>query len=395
MSPDNVNNRKNAGKQVHDLHRFLQVEGWQSHYQSVNNLLMHLSRKSRSEGTKKVYLWHLYKFCLFTERSPAQLIKMKRDVIEKTVQRYADSFSNVSRSYSNIVITSLKAFFKVNGFKRNKSLELESYYQPPRNRTTQEYIPTKAEVYRMADSVCSLRDRAIILMLYSSGLRNSTLRALRVKDVSKELLDGQDVIKIPIYPEMKRVDPAACKGGIPYYTFLCSEGTQALRLYLENRKERFNGILDEEVLFCTEYNQISKEERRKKPITSRELQIIVQQTAKRAGITQWKLVHPHALRKTYETILRNQMIDGSNMDVKTQEFLMGHILPGSQDYYYDSSKVETMRILYSNLRFGRTVIENKFRLLKAAVARAFEGTDIDPDDVILQYAATKQRHPNC
>lgn len=367
----------------------LRVRGWESCSRPVQNLLDHLSRKSKSEGTRKIYLRHVYRFCRFTDKTPAQLVKMKRDGVEQEVQRYADSLATASsRTYANIAIAALKSFFVVNGYKRGRALDIQSYYQPPRQRLTSEYIPTKTEIYRMADSACSLRDRAIILMLYSSGLRNSTLRALRLKDVREELLAGRDIVKVPVSPEMKQVDPAACKGGIPYYTFLCDEGTQALRLYLEDRKQRFGRLSDAEPLFCTEYNQLSRDERQRRPITSRELQVIVKQMARRAGIERWQLVHPHALRKAYENILRNPLIDGTNMDVKTQEFLMGHILPNSQDNYYDYSKAESLRILYSNLRFGRSVVENKFRLLRATVARAFEGTDIDPDEVILQYASS-------
>lgn len=374
-----------------DLNDFLRVNGWESCYLPVQNLLQHLSRKSRSEGTRKLYLWYIFKFCKSVNKTPAQLVKLKRIDVEVIVQRYADSLAaSRSRSYANTAISALKSFFAVNGFKRNKALEIQSYYQPPRQRMSHEYIPTKNEAYRMADSACSLRDRAAMLILYSSGLRNSTLRAVRIKDIKDELLAGLDVIMIPIYPEMKEVDPCACKGRIPYYTFLCEEGTQAVRLYLEDRKDRFEGISDEEPLFSTEHNQISREARRRTPITSRELQIIVKQAAKRAGIQQWRLVHPHALRKTYEAILRNPMIDGTNLDVKTQEFLMGHVLPGSQDNYYDYTKTESLRTAYSNLKFGRSVVENKFRLLKATVARAFEGTDTDPDELITQYAATIQ-----
>jgi integrase len=385
-----TNSVTSTSKEVHSQYKFLRVEGWESRSLPVNNLLLHLCRKSKSEGTRRVYLWHLYKFCLFTGKTPAQLVRMTRSDVEQLVQRYSDSFSGLSRQYSNLALAALKAFFSANGFKRNKVLELEWYFVPPRHRVTREYVPTKADVYRMADSACSLRDRAIILMLYSTGLRNSTLRALRVKDVKNELLAGQDNIMIPVYPEMKQLDQAACKGGIPYYTFLCDEGTQALRLYLEDRKERYGGICDEEPLFCGEYNQLPREERRRKTITSRELEIIVKQAAKRAGILEWRLVHPHVLRKSYEKILRTQLMDGSNVDVKTQEFLMGHILAGSQDNYYDYSKIEEMRLVYSNLRFGRSVVENKFRLLRAAVARAFDGTDIDPDETILQYAESQK-----
>ena len=68
---------------------------------------------------------------------------------------------------------------------------------------------------------------------------------------------------------------------------------------------------------------------------------------------------------------------------------MGHVLPGSQDPYFDRSKVNYMRIQYSRLKFGRTVIENRFKVLKVAVARAFEGTDIDPEQVIQEYVKMK------
>jgi len=68
---------------------------------------------------------------------------------------------------------------------------------------------------------------------------------------------------------------------------------------------------------------------------------------------------------------------------------MGHVLPGSQDPYFDRSKVNYMRIQYSRLKFGRTVIENRFKVLRVAVARAFEGTDIDPEQVIREYVKMK------
>jgi integrase len=316
-------------------------------------------------------------------------VGLRRDQVEKLIQRHADSLRNNSSRYANLAITVLKVFFTVNGFKRARALELETYHVPRRFRITPEYIPTKSEIYRMADSACSLRDRAIILTLSSTGLRNSTLRALRYQDVAEELKSGRTNLMIPVYPEMKEVVPTACKGGIPYYTFTCDEATEAIKLYLKERGEKYGGIEGSEPLFCSEYNQIPKHLRSKKPLTARELQILVKEAARRAGISQWKAVHPHCLRKAFETVLYSPLIDGGNLDVKIQEFFMGHVLPGSQDAYFDSSKVEYMRIQYSRLKFGRTVIENRFKVLKAAVARAFEDTEIDPEKVIEEYVLSK------
>lgn len=370
-------------------HKFLRVKDWRSNYRSVNNLLLHLMRKSKSEGSKKLYLWHLFKFCQYTSRKPNELVALRRSQVEKLVQKYADSLRDASPRYSNLAIAILKAFFIANGFRRTKALELETYHAPPRFRITPEYIPTKSEIYKMADSACSLRDRAIILILFSTGLRNSTARAILYGDVAEELKRDFANIMMPVYPEMKEIVPNACKGRIPYYTFTCEEATQAIQLYIKEREERYGGIKDIEPLFCSEYNQIHRDYRRKKPLTSRCLQIIVKSAAKRAGISQWKAVHPHCLRKAFESVLHGQLIDGFNLDVKTQEFFMGHILPRSQDPYFDRSKVEHMRVQYSRLMFGRTIIENKFKVLKAAVARAFADTDIDPELVIEDYVKLK------
>lgn len=370
-------------------HKFLRVTGWSSDYRSVNNLLLHLMRKSKSESSKDLYLWHLSKFCEYTNKKPNELVALRRDQVEKLVQKYADSLRDASPRYSNLAIAILKSFFVTNGFKRAKALELETYHAPPRFRITPEYIPTKGEVYRIADSACSLRDRAIILTLFSTGLRNSTLRAILYQDIAKELKSDYANVMIPVYPEMKNIEPNACKGGIPYYTFICDEAAQALKLYLKEREEKYSSIEGSEPLFCSEYNQIHRDDRRRKTLTSRELQIIVKSAAKRAGISQWKAVHPHCLRKSFETVLHSQLIDGTNLDGKVQDFFIGHVLPGSQDPYFDRSKVEYMRIQYSKLRFGRATIENKFKVLKAAVARAFEDTDIDPEQVIAEYVQTK------
>jgi site-specific recombinase XerD len=364
---------------------FLKENGWTSKYSSVNKLLAHLMRKSKSEGSRRLYLWHLFKFCQHAKKKPNELTKLKRDSAEQLAQAYADSYSDTSPRYSNLAVAILKAFFFVNGFKRAKALELETYHAPSRFRKTPEYIPTKSEIFRMSDSACSLRDRALILTLFSTGLRNSTLRAIRYKDVVEELSKDKSNMLIQIYPEMKEVEPNACKGGISYYTFTSDEATQAIKLYIRERTEKYSKVEDAEPLFCSEYNQIHKNERKKKTLTSREVQMIVKNAAKRAGISEWKAVHPHAVRKAYETVLHSQLIDGGVLSLKINEFLMGHILPRSQDTYLDRSKIEYMRNQYSRLKFGRVAVENKFKVLKAAVARAFEDTGLDSEKVLEEY----------
>lgn len=72
----------------------------------------------------------------------------------------------------------------------------------------------------------------------------------------------------------------------------------------------------------------------------------MKRAAKNIGIGNWRQVRPKSLRVAFESALRN-----ANLDPKDQEYLMGHILPGSQDYYYDRFKVEELREKYSEVRF--------------------------------------------
>jgi len=374
---------------------FLKVNGWRSEYQSVDLLLRYLSRKCRSEASRRAYLYRLYSFCIYAGANPDKLITLPKSTIEKLIQDYVDEYnysSNGSYSvrYLNNIIELLTTFFRVNGFKGSKGLEVERYYMPARYRKVPEYIPKKNEIYAMADCAASLRDRAIILTLYSSGIRNSTLRALLIRDIEEELSKGVSNLLIPVYPEMKLVDPYACKRNISYFTFTCDEATEAIRLYLREREEKYGEILSHEPLFSSDYNQIERSKRRSKILTSRQVQFIVKSAAKKAGIQQWKYITPHSLRKAFETVLHSELIDGGRLDPKIQEFFMGHILPGSQDTYFDKSKVEYLRAEYARLSFGRVVVENKFKILRMAVAKAFEGTGLDPDKVIEEYVQMRK-----
>ncbi|HDS46384.1 MAG TPA: site-specific integrase [Methanomicrobia archaeon] len=101
----------------------------------------------------------------------------------------------------------------------------------------------------------------MLLCLWSSGLRISTLIALNYEDVRDDLENSEECIRIPVYPEMKERVPDACKGSIPYYAFICAEATQGLKAYLQEWIERFGNPKLEEPLFCSDWTLWKTEER--------------------------------------------------------------------------------------------------------------------------------------
>ena len=318
-----------------------------SAYISVQKMLDYLSfRKSNSLPSKRLYLRGLYGFCKFTGKNPDQLAKIDPATASKLVQEYGDELRRRQLSIRtiNTTMAQLKLFFKVNGIPIN----VQSYYCPSRYRKRKEYIPTQDEVIKMANCSGNLRDRALILTLGCTGLRNSTIRALRYRDIREELEAGEQNLLIPVYPEMKEFVPGACKGNIPYFTFTTKEATEAIKLYIEDRKYKWGLIGDDEPLFAPlDYKK------RKRPLSGRDLQFIVKEAARKAGIKEWKYVSPHCLRKTCESFLRSQKNPENRLDPKEQEFFMGHILPGTQDAYFaDKLWRDEMRKKFSRLSFG-------------------------------------------
>jgi site-specific recombinase XerD len=142
--------------------------------------------------------------------------------VEQFVQNFVDGLAtnNASRAYVNTLIKRLRTFFRVNGYSNKRELSVKTYFLPARYRKVPEYIPTTNEVLSMANAAGSQRNRAIILTLWSSGIRVSTLCALNYGDVAEELESGELHVTIHVYPKMKERVYDACKGKIPYYTFI-------------------------------------------------------------------------------------------------------------------------------------------------------------------------------
>lgn len=346
------------------------LDAWSSRFPSVQKLLNHLSRYTQSESSREKYLRNLTQFCRWSGLGPDELVRLPRQKAESLVQEFADRLAknDASRAYVNGMIKRLRLFFRVNGFEGYKELHLQTYFLPARYRKVAEYIPTKGEVYSIADAADGLRDRAVILALWSSGLRVSTLCALNYGDVAPELERGEPYVMIPIYPAMKGRVPDACKGRISYYTFLSPETSEAIRSYIRDREERYGQVNADDPLFNSEWSLWDRGVRSGKRLGRRAVGKIVKRAAKLAGLKEWKHVTPHCLRKAFESVLVSQTVDGGRMDKATQEFLMGHILPGTQDPYYDRTKVEHHRSEYAKLDFSRNRASSKVvdRLIEMA-----------------------------
>lgn len=162
------------------------------------------------------------------------------------------------------------------------------------------------------------RDKAIIMLMYSAGLRISELVALTMD----AFIEKQEGAKI------------TGKGGKERYVFFSEEGRAALNDYLPGREARLKSSGAENPrssgpVFIS---------RKGKPISISGVRWIITQYSRRSGLG--KNIHPHSLRHSFATHLVN-----SGCDVRVVQELLGHAsLSTTQRYTHVS--IEGLKKVY-------------------------------------------------
>jgi integrase len=241
----------------------------------------------------------LRRFCERGNSNPDELLRLSKRTIEGRIQAYVDELARQgrSKSYVNGVTKRLRTFFRVNGYAGHRELSLNTQFVPARYRKRAEYIPTKDEIYAMADASDALKNRAVITVLWTSGLRVSTFCALNYGDVADDLTKKETCVKVPVYAEMKTRVFDACKGSVPYYTFIAENAATDIATYLRDREDKYGALRLEDPLFHSEWNFFDPSSRTRMRLGRRAVGQIVKRAAKRAGIRQWQHITPHSLRK--------------------------------------------------------------------------------------------------
>jgi len=149
--------------------------------------------------------------------------------------------------------------------------------------------PTKDET-----TLITLRDKAMLELLFSTGLRVSEAAALEITDVNLE----KDEFTI------------RGKGDKPRLVFLSERAKNAIKVYLEKRKD-----LSEHMFVAHDRAKGGRDE--VGSLTPRSVQRIVDRYTRLAGIT--KHVTPHTMRHTFATDL---LMSGA--DIRAVQSLLGH-----------------------------------------------------------------------
>lgn len=156
----------------------------------------------------------------------------------------------------------------------------------------EEEMATFAEVPEKAGILWPERDHALILVMYSAGLRISEVASLDLRRVDRDW-GGAQVLG---------------KGNKERRVFFSDEARDAIVAYLPQRKNRINAERPTEALFIN---------RNGGPLSIPGIRWIIARYAERSGIQ--KNIHPHSLRHSFATHLIN-----AGCDIRVVQELLGH-----------------------------------------------------------------------
>lgn len=350
--------------------------------QSVQKWILNLKKRPGWRKTVPSFLRTLQSFSDYVNKRPNELIALalggkKTEIQKKLVpatpaviklaQRFINELLNSGkREKARLTRTCLISFFKANGI----SLEIESI---PRTEKEKEVVLTKEQIYAMVDNAGSLRNRAIILCMYQSGLGVTAIRSLNYGHVKEQLERERVPIRIRI---TSRISKKVAQ--VPYYAFFGSEACDALKAYIEERKRKIQKMKEKGVrvrelsekspLFASEGKNVPFGER----MAISSIWRVIKEAAERAGLDK-ESIKPNSIRKAFEMELNRAKIDE-----ETKLYLMGRPVPSVK---YDIDRIEQK---YLMCNFGREEI-NKIKVIKEFVQSfGIKGLDAKIQRVLQQ-----------
>ena len=260
-------------------------------------MLEELQRRNCSQTTVKAYLHSVEAFPQYFHRPPDQLGPEQI----RSYQVYLLKQRKMGVRTVGLHTAALRFFF-CKTLKRSYPVEEFPYPKRPRQLPI---ILSQEEAVRLIDSASNLFHRAMLMTLYSTGMRRAELCHVKVEDIDSERM---------------LVHIRHGKGGRERSVPLSPKLLETLRAYWRWMKPQtylFPG---------TVHNW-----RVDKPITPKVLWMACREAAQRAGIH--KRVHPHLLRHSFATHLLEQ-----GADLATVQALLGHADLKATSIYLHLSK---------------------------------------------------------
>ena len=143
-----------------------------------NMMLEELQRRNYSQSTVRAYVRTVHQLAAYFHQPPDRLGPEQMRLFQVYLFRERKLNARTVVQYSAAL-----RFFFVKTLKRHYMLENIPLPKEPRKLPT---VLSQAEVTTLIESASNLMHRAILMMLYSTGMRRAELCQLKVSDIDKE-----------------------------------------------------------------------------------------------------------------------------------------------------------------------------------------------------------------
>jgi site-specific recombinase XerD len=247
----------------------------------------------------KAYTLHLKRYANYTGKLDTYDIdKIKNYLL------YLRDAKQVSVTYLTQAICAIKFYYcKLKGIE-----EIEFKISFPKKENKLPNVLSKEEVEKIITSIKNLKHKAMLMLIYSSGMRVSEAASLLIADINKER--GLITIK-------------QAKGHKDRVTLLSKKMLEVLKeYYMEYRPEQWLFPSDD----------------KSKHITARTIQIVFHKACERVRIN--KQVSVHTLRHSFATHLLE-----SGVDIRYIQELLGHQSSKTTEIYTHVSNSSLNKII--------------------------------------------------
>lgn len=312
----------------------------------------------QKDATRKAYDWAIGKYLDYCKVDQySDLLKGETAELESRVQQYIlylnnDKFSNSMR---NTRISAVKLFYVMNGKMLNwdRLLRLKRMDSTPKD----DHKYTKDDIIKMLRTAKSPRDKAIILILATSGMRIGALPDIKIGDLELLTEPNPRCMAIKVYAGTAE----------QYLTFITPEATKAVFGYLKTRYKKLTDMPRDDYLITNAYYPEHK-------TTIQSLSERTREIAINAGVRPFDTDRTarkdiplnHGFRKFANTVFTKT----EGLKTIWADKLLGHKI-GIQDHYADVN----MQELFDEYR------------------RAIKGLTFDYDNTLVQPSTVGPSNP--
>ena len=259
--------------------------------------------KGRSVKTIRNYRFYLDRFFKWAKVSkPGEITLDKVKKFRLYLNRLQiDDEKTLSKSTQNYHLIALRSFLKYLAKEDVKTLAPEKIELAKMTERQVDFLEgddlerlLEAPFKTKEDEVIKLRDKAILELLFSTGMRVSELANLEREKINLK----KDEFSVK------------GKGGKIRVVFLSTQAKESLQAYLKARKDMSEGLF---VRHDRARGKIETDEK----LTPRSIQRLIQKYSRIAGIT--KKVSPHTMRHSFATDLL-----ASGADIRSVQAMLGH-----------------------------------------------------------------------